>query len=336
MKASIHQHNRLMGVISLASLALVFPVSAIENPWVEGAPKEAGNQKEAAEQERLHDHPAGGEKAEKKRALLGLGGFPASEALSHHLGLDHGLTIYHVVPGSAAEKAEIEAHDVITEVQGQKIGSQQELRDAVLACKPGDQITVKYFHKGEMKNKNVVLGARSDQPRVLRAPRGHRHEMDGALRHFPKAERERIENLMQKQRQQFQKQLGNAGGMRLDLQQLMDGAPNDKAVEGGMAFKFGSAASVTMRDGDGSVTLKTIDGHKEVIVKDKEGEVVFEGPYQTDQDKAAVPDDIRHRLRRLDLMRGGKDGILRLNVEPGGIHHGDVPPPGAPEDEANE
>ena len=73
-----------------------------------------------------------------------------------------------------------------------------------------------------------------------------------------------------------------------------------------------------MMDGKGSVTMKTINGKKDVIVKNKEGKVVFEGPYQTTQEQAAVPDDIRERLERMNFNRAAGGGF-RLRVGPGGI-----------------
>ena len=53
-------------------------------------------------------------------------------------------------------------------------------------------------------------------------------------------------------------------------------------------------------DDEGSVTIRTINGNKEVIVKDKSGKALFEGPYQTEQDKAAVPEEFRQRIEGFD------------------------------------
>ncbi|MGB1129565.1 MAG: hypothetical protein ACPG4K_05915, partial [Haloferula sp.] len=57
------------------------------------------------------------------------------------------------------------------------------------------------------------------------------------------------------------------------------------------------------------------NGSKEARVYDKQGELLWEGPYDTEQDKAAVPDDIRERIERLnfDIRGNGKEMQLRLN-----------------------
>lgn len=122
----------------------------------------------------------------------------------------------------------------------------------------------------------------------------------------------------------------------MDIQGLLQGnqqaEPNGKDGQQRKNFNFQAGTSITMMDDQGSVTVKTIDGKKEVIVKDKAGEVIFEGPYQTEQDKAAVPDDIRERLQRLSFGDDMKNG-LRLQILPGGV----MPPPADPdEDEAAE
>ncbi len=339
MKTTTHLSNYMKGLVGVAFVALVFPVSAIENPAADELPKKKANQKATAIEQGPDDKAA--EKVREKVAMLGLGGVPVSATLAQHLGLDEGsgLTLYHVVPGSAASKAGLETHDVLIEVDGEKMRSQQDLRDAVLAHKPGDSVRVKYIHKGKTEEKEVVLGERTNLPRALSVPEVNPRGIHGAFRNFPEADRKRIEDRMHKHMEQLQKQLNDKDGMLLDLQGLFDNAPKEapenKAEGRRMKLKFGSAASITMMDQDGAVTLKTVDGKKEVIVKDKQGEVVFEGPYQTEQDKAAVPDDIRDRLARMNFGQDGHGG-LRLQIGPGGIPGGILPAPAPPVDQAAE
>lgn len=338
MKTTTNIFTCVKGLLGVASVVIALPASAIENPAVEDAPKQKEN-KEAA----VEDAPKENKKAENKIAMLGVGGSSVSETLSLHLGLEagNGLTLFHVVPGSAAAKAGLEAHDVLTEFADKKIGNQQDLRDAVAAQKPGDEVTLKYIHKGTAEEKEIVLGERKDLPQIFRGGGAGRNPMFQGMGNIPEADRKRMQEQMQKHLQQMRKQLEQNGGMQLDLQQLLEGAqqgrvdpkaPRGKARKNGVRFNFNAAASITMMDGQGSVTMKTIDGKKEVIVKDKAGKVEFEGPYQTEQDKAAVPDGVRERLERLNFGADGPGG-LRLQVLPGAM----VPPPAQPdEDEAAE
>ena len=151
--------------------------------------------------------------------------------------------------------------------------------------------------------------------------------------HLPKMERERLEKMIQEHQEEMQKLLNEPDGLkqmikrlRAEVDEKQKNLDRDDAVKpdlgkNALNFNFNAEASVTLMDEDGSVTMKTINGIREVIVKDKAGKVVFEGPYQTEQDKAAVPDDIQGRLGKLDLN---------------GFRLGSRPQPNAPPAEANE
>ncbi len=63
-----------------------------------------------------------------------------------------------VVPGSPADKAGIMENDIILEVDGKKVNERNQLVDLIAEYKPGDEITLKIYHKGEEKNIKVTLG----------------------------------------------------------------------------------------------------------------------------------------------------------------------------------
>lgn len=63
-----------------------------------------------------------------------------------------------VTPGSPADKANITENDIILEINGSKINERNELADLIAKHNPGEEITLKIFHKGEEKDVRVVLG----------------------------------------------------------------------------------------------------------------------------------------------------------------------------------
>ncbi len=66
--------------------------------------------------------------------------------------------IAHVLPGSAAEQAGLQANDVIVVFDGRALANYQELIAMVAARKPGDTVNVKLKRNGEELEKPVTLG----------------------------------------------------------------------------------------------------------------------------------------------------------------------------------
>lgn len=111
----------------------------------------------------------------------------------------------------------------------------------------------------------------------------------------------RIPNLMEL-RQQMRDAIGPEGGA--------------EAAEEGAEHRFEAfqGATIRMMDADGSVEMKETNGAREVKVTDHDGQTVWSGPWDTEQDKAAAPQDVRERIDRLNIgdFRGG----LKLQLGP--------------------
>jgi len=104
-----------------------------------------------------------------------------------------------------------------------------------------------------------------------------------------------------------------------DLQKRMQGVVG-KAVlpDGDVANKVQvqGGATIKQMDNQGSVEVKAKDGAKEVTVRDQQGNVTWNGPWDTAQDKAAAPADIRQRVDSLNIDSSFKGGGLRLQMRP--------------------
>jgi hypothetical protein len=70
-------------------------------------------------------------------------------------------------------------------------------------------------------------------------------------------------------------------------------------------------------DDQGSIELKAVDGGKEITVRDPQDQIIWSGPWDTEQDKAAAPDDVRQRIERLNF--DGQGNGLRLQFRGNGI-----------------
>lgn len=92
------------------------------------------------------------------RPYIGIGGRDIDEATAKQYDLVIGVYVASVEPFSAAEKAGIKAYDVITEVDGKKITTMDELNEIKNTHKIGDTITLKVYRDKEYVDVHVTLG----------------------------------------------------------------------------------------------------------------------------------------------------------------------------------
>ncbi len=94
---------------------------------------------------RLDEEPA----PEEDRAL-GIGLVPLPEPLRQQLGIDSGVVIQNVQPGSIAARTGLQEHDVILEVERQPVDTPAEVADAWEAARAEDRPLLMRVRRGEM------------------------------------------------------------------------------------------------------------------------------------------------------------------------------------------
>jgi S1-C subfamily serine protease len=65
-----------------------------------------------------------------------------------------------VMPGSPADKAGLMENDIILEINGTKIDADHSLVSLLSQYAPGEEVTLKIWHKGEVKDVKVILEER--------------------------------------------------------------------------------------------------------------------------------------------------------------------------------
>lgn len=94
-----------------------------------------------------------------RRAQLGVRFNPASESLIQALDLPRGAAnVVDVVEGSAAERAGIQAGDVITAVNGNELNNSLQLSQIISSLRPGENVQITINRNGDEQNVNVELG----------------------------------------------------------------------------------------------------------------------------------------------------------------------------------
>jgi serine protease Do len=259
-----------------------------------------------------------------ERPYLGVGGSQVPELLGEHLNLlpGQGVVVRSLDPAGPAATAGLQHNDVITKVSGNAVGSHEQLREAVAGMKPGDEIDIDFIHKGMPKNVRVALGKASAQPGIAARELKplERLMLDG----MPQDQAKRIQDAIQQNLRAFEEfdrqdavpQDLMGGAMRKRIEQMMQGMELQAAPQGG-GINFKSTGTIRMLNADGSgVEVMSENGGKQVRVLGKGGQVEWEGPYDTPQDKDAVPEEFRERIENLNIDPDFKGQGLRLRMAP--------------------
>lgn len=260
--------------------------------------------------------------AVKEVAYLGVGGSQVPELLGEHLKLEpgQGVVVRSLDPNGPAAKAGLGHNDVITRFSGEAVGSHDQLRQAVAALKPGAEVDVDYIHQGEAKTAKVTLGVAPAMPGGIAGMEPKPLEqlmLDG----MPQDQAKRIRDAIQQNLKAFEGLQGQGPMpqelLQLRMQQMLQGMELQDPQQGG-GINLKSSGTVRMLNADGSgVELKSQDGSKEVRLLGPGGNVEWEGPYDTPQDKEAVPPEFRERIESLNIDPDFKGNGLRLRMIPG-------------------
>jgi S1-C subfamily serine protease len=115
-----------------------------------------------------------------EHAFLGVSALPVDKDVAgvFKLPVDEGLLVVRVFDGSGAEKAGLRAGttevvvagesyllggDIITRVDGKKVATTDDLREAVSAKKPGDKVEIEAYRDDEKRSFDVTLGRQPQQ-----------------------------------------------------------------------------------------------------------------------------------------------------------------------------
>ena len=224
----------------------------------------------------------------KAPGYLGVSGEGIGVELKLHLALEKGVGLSTVAPGSPADRVGLAEHDIITKVDGEAVGTMEELRVAIQEHGAGEKVDLEYIQKGKVVKKKVELSKRPGggiraQVQMLQVPQ--LPPLQGGGPQFQN---------MQNLQMQFQNlRLGGGGGLHFNF--------------GGGGFK--------LNDADGSVEIERKKDSREVTVRDRHGRIEYEGPWDTPQDKAAVPPGMRKRIEAAGRLMGGNDVQLPMQFE---------------------
>ena len=108
---------------------------------------------------------------EIERGYLGVSIQPVTEDLASSLGLpkNRGEIVQLVSPGEAADKAGVEAGDIVLKIDGKEVTPEQTLSFLVANITPGTRIPVELLRNGERRTVNVTVGRRPSEEQLRQA-----------------------------------------------------------------------------------------------------------------------------------------------------------------------
>ena len=263
----------------------------------------------------------------KQPGWLGVGTRRIPKLVAEHLGVPAGtgLSVEMVAPGSPAEKAGLKKDDVLAKLNDQVLVNQEQLSALVQATEAGKKLKLQVLRNEAPLEIEAEVSAR---------PAEYAHQAEPS----PSAEDNNPANDdLDKLFQGFGPGLADADGLEKhmqqlrkhmeDMQQRLQAQAQAGAAAGGngvqmQIFRMDNA-QVQIMDDKGSISIHTKDGKSVLTAKDKQGNLMYEGPYETDAEKARVPLEIRQRADRLNIRNMGRNLLEIKPGQPGQADPGD-------------
>ena len=266
------------------------------------------------------------EHAESRKGFLGIGPADVPAVLSSHLGLAEGVGVVagDVWKDSPAQKAGIEARDVLTALDGKEIRGSADFLKALSARKAGDTVKIDLIHQGAKKTVDVTLAPRpKDLPHmgwgqpfedgrdylgprtshrgkvILQGPDGNRHEIQ-----LPDSlwKAEDLFKDLENQLGQFKDiQIPELKrNLRESLREMEEKLKDEKdqlqpSLRGGPGHSSHSSVSQLI-DGEYDITVRDQDGARTVTVIQGGKAIATDLPYEK---LDTVPQDVQDRVKKM-------------------------------------
>ncbi len=293
--------------LTLAAAPLMAQPGGPGGPGREGPPRGEG--------ERERERPPGprGEGVgpyEGRMIAVGYLGVAAAEVspeLTAQLGLPRGvgLSVIHVQPDSPAAAAGLQQHDVLHKLDDQVLVNTEQLRTLVQNKTKGDAVTLTLFRQAKSMQVTATVG-QTEAPEhrgrpMMGFPGRGMPDDDMGLRPFRMERREGDDRGgPPRERPEGAERGPREPGPRGERP---DGPPERERVREQTTATRASAGTARYKDDDHVLAVTMTDGKKTLVASDTAGNELFNGPIDTPDQRAAVPEAIRAKLDKLETMR---------------------------------
>jgi hypothetical protein len=276
----------------------------------------------------------------KPTPYIGVITTPPPPVLSAQLSLAEGfgLVVNDVLPDSPAAKAGVQRYDVLTKFNDQQLVDPGQFATLVRALSKGTEASLTLLRKAQEQKVTVtvderLLPERRVYPGPGMFPGGDMRHMHGDLDNGPGQMQERAA-LMQERARAYGEKMREYQERMKDWQKNPSAEkpqpPEPPAVEpqssiqpedilrevrpGGVAqirllrpdgvVTYNTAnAKLLMKDDTGEIELTTHDGKRSLVARNVQGETVFDGPIDTEDQRKALPEDVRKKIELIEVQR---------------------------------
>jgi hypothetical protein len=270
----------------------------------------------------------------KPTPYIGVITTPPPAVLSAQLGLSEGfgLVVSDVLPDSPAAKAGVQRYDVLTKFNDQQLVDSGQFSTLVRALKKDTEASLTLVRKAQEQKVTVKIDERLlPERRSFPYPGG-----------FPGGDMRRMQNdfdrgPMDPHRQDKMRAYGEK--MREFQDRMKDWQKNPSAEkpkppeppsgdgaaiqpedilrevrpggvarirllrpDGAVTYNMANARLV-MKDDSGEVELTMHDGKRSLVARNAQGETIFDGPIDTEDQRKGLPEDVRKKIETIEVQR---------------------------------
>lgn len=245
----------------------------------------------------------------ESKTFLGVETAPVGETLAAQLDLPEGtgLVVRTVVPNSPAAN-HLQTHDILLKLDDQVLIEVRQLAVLISSHQPGDEVTLKFMRKGKEETARVKLAQKETPRREIRKLPGVEGGAIVPLPRLREGARLSGQSKMGQQAPHTQEMLSALDALRAQgphvrvTQRSGQSAQSDRDLD--LMIVKGTSGNLCFSDDAGTLEVTVNEGKKSLLARDKAGQVIFNGPIDTDEQRVKVPAALKPRLEQVETMEG--------------------------------
>lgn len=239
----------------------------------------------------------------ENRATFGVVAGELTPALRVYTGVEQGVMVRSVQPGSPAEQVGVKRGDVIVKLDGQPMPNRDAMAAFLLKCVPGETVTATLSFGGQLRDVVVKLLPRPMMDDA--SPSTAEAAVGGDRLHRPMVVSDDIRRQFRERRRNICAHFAtlpesfDTEKVTDELQAIRDLARDSNPGGAGWMVGRAGVAAVQFRDSAGTLLLRGADNKLTLEVYDAAGQLVQRIGLNSTEERRQIPSEVLQRLRKL-------------------------------------